>query len=187
VNAGDIAGLLADADRRRVVAAMILGATTAADIARTAGLDARAVATAPHRLSLRGLVIRDGEHAYVVEEAFATAARAAATAPEPIDPDVEPEVARVMRAFVRDGRIAQLPMSRGKRRILLEWIVQDFEPGRRYSEPMVNLILGKRHADTATLRRALVDEELMDREHGEYWRSGGPVDTATPPPRRGDG
>jgi len=59
----------------------------------------------------------------------------------------------------------------------LEWLVQDFEPGERYSEKMVNLVLGKRHADTAALRRSLVDEELMDRDHGEYWRIGGAVDT----------
>jgi len=41
MNAGEIVGLLADPDRRRVVAAMILGATTSDDIARTAGLDTR--------------------------------------------------------------------------------------------------------------------------------------------------
>jgi hypothetical protein len=177
VTPADIAGLLADADRRRVVAAMILGASTPDDIARTAGLDARGVATAMHRLTERGLVIRDGVHTYVVEEAFAAAARAAAAQPEPLDPDVDPEVAKVMRAFVRDDRITQIPMQHGKRRILLEWLVQDFEPGRRYSEKMVNLILGTRHPDTAALRRALVDEELMDRDHGEYWRIGGPVET----------
>ena len=82
-----------------------------------------------------------------------------------------------MRSFVRDGRIIRIPMQHAKRRVILEWLVQDFEPGRRYSEPMVNLILGQRHPDTATWRRALVDEELMDRDHGEYWRIGGAVDT----------
>jgi hypothetical protein len=177
VSSADIVGLLADGDRRRVFAAMVLGASTADDIARTAGLDVRAVATALHRLSERGLVIRDGAHAYVVEEVFAVAARAAAAEPAPIDPDLDPELARVLRAFVRDGRITQLPMPRAKRRVLLEWLVQDFDPGVRYSEPMVNLILGKRHPDTAALRRALVDEALLDRDHGEYWRIGGPVDT----------
>ena len=177
MNAGDIVGLLADADRRRVVAAMILGATTSPDIARSAGLDGRAVATALHRLTERGLVIRDGEHSFIVEEAFAAAARAAAVAPQPLDPDVDPEVAKVMRSFVRDGRITRIPMQHAKRRVILEWLVQDFEPGRRYSEPMVNLILGQRHPDTAAWRRALVDEELMDRDHGEYWRIGGAVDT----------
>ena len=192
MNAEEIVGLLADGDRRRVVAAMILGADTAPDIARSAGLDVRAVASALHRLAERGLVIRDGEHAYVVEEAFALAARAAAEALRsgagagvvgPGGARDEPDARatreeKVMRSFVRDGRITQIPMQHTKRRILLDWLVQDFEPGRRYSEPMVNLILGKRHPDTAALRRALVDEELMDRDHGEYWRIGGPVDTA---------
>ena len=54
-------------------------------------------------------------------------------------------------------------------------LAQEFEPGRRYSEPMVNLMLGKWHEDTAALRRYLVDEGFLDREAGEYWRSGGTV------------
>ena len=60
--------------------------------------------------------------------------------------------------------------------MLLEWLCQDFEPGRRYSEAMVNLILGRRHPDTAMWRRYLVDADLLSREHGVYWRSGGAVD-----------
>jgi hypothetical protein len=59
--------------------------------------------------------------------------------------------------------------------VILDWLAQSFEPGRRYSEAMVNLVLGQRHADTAALRRYMVDEGLLDREAGEYWRSGGTV------------
>jgi hypothetical protein len=32
------------------------------------------------------------------------------------------------------------------------------------------------HPDVAALRRYLVDEGLVTREVGMYWRSGGPVD-----------
>jgi hypothetical protein len=32
------------------------------------------------------------------------------------------------------------------------------------------------HPDTAALRRYLVDEGIMAREHGEYWRAGGTFD-----------
>jgi hypothetical protein len=39
----------------------------------------------------------------------------------------------------------------------------------------VNEILEHRHPDTASLRRYLVDEELLDRAAGEYWRIGGTV------------
>ena len=83
---------------------------------------------------------------------------------------------RVFDAFVRDGRLTQIPTSRQKRLVVLDWLAQEFDPGTRYSEPMVNLILGKRHADTAALRRYLVDEGFLDRAGGEYWRAGGTVE-----------
>jgi len=57
--------------------------------------------------------------------------------------------------------------------VLLDWLAQDFEPGVRYTEAMVNLIIGQRHPDTAALRRYLVDDGFMSREAGVYWRSGG--------------
>jgi hypothetical protein len=41
---------------------------------------------------------------------------------------------------------------------------------------MVNLMLGKWHADTAALRRYLVDEGFLDRADGVYWRAGGTVE-----------
>ena len=93
--------------------------------------------------------------------------------------DLPPELAKVMRAFVSDGRIVQIPAAHGKRLVLLDWLAQDFEIGRRYSEQAVNLIIAKRHPDTAALRRYLVDAGLLDREAGEYWRSGGTVSTTS--------
>ena len=59
---------------------------------------------------------------------------------------------------------------------MLERLAQEFEPGERYSEAAVNLGLGRWHADTAALRRYLVDEGLLTRAEGLYWRSGGRVD-----------
>ena len=93
---------------------------------------------------------------------------------EPGDvPSVDPEVAKVLRAFVVDGRVRAIPAKAGKRTILLDWLAQDFEIGRRYSELDVNLILGRRHADFAALGRYLVDAGMLDRADGTYWRSGG--------------
>ena len=89
--------------------------------------------------------------------------------------DLAPEARKVMSAFVVDGRLTGMPTSHAKRLVLLDWLAQDFEPGRRYTEQMVNLIIGKRHPDTAAWRRYLVDEELLAREAGEYWRIGGTV------------
>jgi hypothetical protein len=40
----------------------------------------------------------------------------------------------------------------------------------------VNAIVGRFHTDHAAIRRYLVDEGFLAREHGEYWRTGGRID-----------
>jgi hypothetical protein len=70
-----------------------------------------------------------------------------------------------------------MPRAGRRRRIVLEHIVQRFEPGRRYSEVEVNLELRQVWPrDVAALRRYLVDAQLLERAGGEYWRIGGQVD-----------
>jgi len=86
------------------------------------------------------------------------------------------DVDAILRRYVRDGRLASMPRPGHKRQIVLERIVQEFEPGRRYPEPEVNLLLRQWWDDVAALRRYLVDAALLARAAGEYWRIGGPVD-----------
>lgn len=71
-----------------------------------------------------------------------------------------------------DGRLKTIPSQRKKLLAVLRHIVQDFEPGRRYSEKEVNEILSRYHDDTASLRREMISVRLMDREGGgrDYWR-----------------
>jgi predicted transcriptional regulator len=71
------------------------------------------------------------------------------------------------------GRLKTLPAQRKKLDAILRFVVKSFEPGRRYSEKEVNDILGRYHADTASLRRELVGSGLMQREGGggDYWRT----------------
>ncbi len=182
LDAAKLVGLLADEDRRRVVAALVLGATDASVIGDMAGLGGAAVGRALARLEDAGLVERAIDGTLVLlGEAFALAARAAVArssaepapshAGEPLDSS-----ALVLRRFVRDGRLVSIPAVHAKRLVVLEMLAQEFEPGRRYSEPMVNLILGRWHADTAALRRYLVDEGFLARDGGEYWRVGGAVE-----------
>jgi hypothetical protein len=59
--------------------------------------------------------------------------------------------------------------------VILEHVVTVFEPGIRYPERAVDAILRAWHPDHASLRRHLVDEQLMAREGGVYWRIGGPT------------
>jgi hypothetical protein len=82
----------------------------------------------------------------------------------------------VLRAFFRDGRLAEIPSKASKRRIVLERIAIEFELGVRYDEREVNAVVGAFFNDHAALRRYLVDEGFLDREGGVYWRTGGRVD-----------
>lgn len=75
--------------------------------------------------------------------------------------------------FIRDGRIHVMPAKRPVRLLLLDEVAQAFVPGQRYSEASVDAILKTVTDDHATLRRYLVDEELLSRADGTYWRSGG--------------
>jgi hypothetical protein len=146
---------------------------------RTSALDAKPACRALARLVESGLVERgdDGTH-LLLAQAFTLAARASVSASDAgEDDDGDRETAKVLRAFVRDGHLTSIPAARTKRLVILDVLAQEFEPGRRYSERMVNLMLGKWHPDTAALRRYLVDEGFLDRANGEYWRTGGSVTT----------
>jgi hypothetical protein len=83
-----------------------------------------------------------------------------------------------LRVFVRDGKVESLPAKRSRRLELLNEVAQAFEPGVRYPEHEVNRRLAVIHSDYVALRRYLVDEQVLDREAGEYWRIGGPVPSA---------
>ncbi len=86
------------------------------------------------------------------------------------------EAAKVLRAYLRAGRLATMPRPGRKRLIVLDHIAQRFEPGRHYAEAEVNLALGEFWDDVAALRRYLVEAALLDRADGRYWRIGGQVD-----------
>jgi hypothetical protein len=177
VDPATVVGLLADPTRLKVVAALALGASTLQDVAEAAHLPLKDVALAARRLARGGLVRRDGVALELRTEQFGAIVRAAAEAaprPEPLSDD--PAEDAVLTAFVRRGRLVSIPAQQSKRRVVLEHIVRVFEPGIRYPEREVNALLSVWHADHAALRRYLVDEGLLSREAGEYWRSGGWVD-----------
>jgi hypothetical protein len=179
LDAGALVGLLADDDRRAVFAALTLGAAGLDDAARVSGLPVERAARALGRLVDAGLVVEGSNGGLaVMGAAFQRAARVARARPARDEHAGEPPARRkVLDAFVRDGRIVSLPSAHGKRLVVLDWVVQDFEPGRRYPERRVNTVLERRFDDVAALRRFLVDEGLLDRAGGEYWRSGGTVAT----------
>jgi hypothetical protein len=91
-----------------------------------------------------------------------------ASAPEQIE--------RLRRTYFDGDRLVRMPRAGAKRRVLLEYLVTQFEPGRHYTEVEVNAVLRATYDDVAALRRYLVEAELLDRTGGEYWRCGGFLD-----------
>jgi hypothetical protein len=90
---------------------------------------------------------------------------------------------RVLENFVDvAGRLLSIPVQRKKRLAVLNWLVEDFQPGRLYAESEVNRLIARRHPDFAALRRYLVDEELMQRRRSVYWRTGSVPNVGHDPP-----
>ena len=101
--------------------------------------------------------------------------------PPPVDGDVldgawDDDEAKVLRAFFSGNRLTSIPAAASKKRIVLEHLAQEFEIGMKYEERLVNDILGAYHDDYAALRRYMVEEGILSREAGVYWRSGGRVE-----------
>ncbi|MEV5414095.1 DUF2087 domain-containing protein [Thermopolyspora sp. NPDC052614] len=162
-----VLGLMYQQDTLRMMSALVL--TGGAD---AAGLDREAAARALDRLERGGLVVRDDDGSWRARpERFRELLHAIAPPPEPVSPQE-----RIIRTFLVDGRLRAIPTRRGKRLEVLDYIVRVFEPGVRYSEKEVNVALRAFHDDYATLRRYLIDEDLLTRENGVYWRSGGTVE-----------
>ena len=77
---------------------------------------------------------------------------------------------KVLKDFFEGTRLKEIPASRKKRSVILKWLAHQFEPGTLYSEAQVNEMLQRFHPDSATLRREMIGEHLLQREHGSYWR-----------------
>jgi hypothetical protein len=173
----DALAVLADDERIRVASAVVLGRRTTDDIATATGLTGRRVLEALTRLEAGGLVThRDGNWAFDVAR-LKEIARDARPREQPDEVGgVDRETASVLRTFLRGGRLTQIPTQHSKRLVVLDHICRVFDIGVRYPEREVNAYLRAFHPDTAALRRYLVDEGFLTREHNVYWRTGGSVD-----------
>jgi hypothetical protein len=77
---------------------------------------------------------------------------------------------KVLRTYLVGDQLTKIPDTRKKRDVILKWLVTQFAEGVRYPEAHVNAIIKRYHPDTATLRRELIGNKLMQRENGVYWR-----------------
>jgi hypothetical protein len=89
---------------------------------------------------------------------------------QPVPDAADARTRSVLTNFLDGERIKELPASRAKRQVVLAWLAERFEAGRRYPERDVNELIQRHHPDYAWLRRELVDNRFMQREGGVYWR-----------------
>jgi DNA-binding transcriptional ArsR family regulator len=69
-----------------------------------------------------------------------------------------------------DGRLRALPAQGMKRAQMIEYLMHEFEPGKRYREKEVDEILSRLHVDPENLRLALVERGRLAHQDGLYRR-----------------
>jgi hypothetical protein len=179
VTSEELLRVLADPERLAIAGALAGGPRTQAELAEQLGLPPHRVRR--HLAKLTAAVVAtvdDDRRTYRLRaETLRDAAREAGPSRDPglalgaIDHDEE----AILRSYFRDGKLLEIPAKHHKRSVVLGRLALEFEVGVRYPEPEVNEILQRFHHDYASLRRFLIDEGFLSREHGEYWRSGGLV------------
>jgi hypothetical protein len=84
--------------------------------------------------------------------------------------ELDAETQRILKSFIQAGRLVKIPEMLKKRRVILRWLVDQLDPVREYTEKEINAFLKNFHEDFATLRRELVDNQLMTRQNAIYRR-----------------
>ncbi len=181
---------LLERDRLRILGALAAGDATTGELSESLHLPRRAVARHLEQLRQVGLVQardagRNADSAQVLslvrmaamaaELARFEAAEQPSTSDLPGADDAAPDGgwsrddARVLHAFIEDGRLTSIPAQLAKRLVVLRFLAASaFSKGESYPEKEVNMRLALRHPDVASLRRYLVDEGFMERSAGIY-------------------
>jgi predicted transcriptional regulator len=165
---------LSDASRLRLVALLLEKPRSVVDLAEELGLSAPTVSHHLKRLVEAGLAEAtvDGHyHVYRIKLEALTELSGKLHAASKKSPEAPGSDAKVLSDFLVDGRLKTIPAQLKKRLVILRHLVEAFSSGEVYSEKQVNAILKRYHDDVATLRRELVENGLMARENGRYWRA----------------
>ncbi len=166
---------------RLMVAGSLAGRTrTTAEVAAHTGLDQQDVVAAIGALRQVELVEQSDDGYTLPAASLRQLAAELAETDVPMDPWVgfgmTDDEQQILERFFQGRTLAEIPSNRAKRLLVLERISLEFDLGTHYPEQEVNEILRGFHPDVATLRRSLIDEGHLDRDGGQYWRSGGRTD-----------
>jgi predicted transcriptional regulator len=70
--------------------------------------------------------------------------------------------------YSKDGCLKNIPSQLKKKLIVLEFIVEKLEPGKKYQEKELNEFIKQFHEDFATIRREFIMHQFMYRENAVY-------------------
>jgi biotin operon repressor len=171
---------LSDVSRLKIAGLLAEGPLSGEQLAAMLGLRPSTISHHLGRLAKAGLVSARAEGYYSVYSFDASALEAMAR--QLLSPETLPTAAaladrsgydrKVLGDFLYpNGRLKSIPAQHKKLLVVLRHLAASFEPDKRYWERQVNEILGRFHADTATLRRELVGAGFLAREAGQYWRT----------------
>lgn len=166
--------VMGNADRVRIAARLMDAPATVSELAEALGL--KKVDTAEHVAALRAidLVQPAVDNTFVFDHkalfALNSFLLARENLPTPIDDWPDENVRKTLRPFFEGYSLRQIPEGNKRFLMLLEWLVTLFDHGVQYSEQQVNDIIAQYNPDYATLRRGMIDANLMAREKGVYWR-----------------
>jgi hypothetical protein len=172
--------VLCDGERLTVVGRLAERPHTVTELAGELGLKPQTVMRHISMLESSGLLFRDGgrpEQFWLDVEGLRAQAAELRPDGEAAFVDEAEDTAKILRGFFDGDRLIRLPVQRSRRLVVLRWLADRVEPNRTFSEAEINQLLGAYNDDYALLRRELVDEGFIARDHGLYWRTDGPEGT----------
>ncbi|GMQ98918.1 MAG: hypothetical protein BMS9Abin17_1454 [Acidimicrobiia bacterium] len=176
----DLLRAVLDPTRLATLGAGVNAEVSIGELADRLGVTHRDVADAIGSLRASGFLTQDGRTDELALRAIARTLPAKEPGRgEPVAGPWTQDEADILGRFFAQGRLAEIPASAKKRRLILEKIALEFEPGLRYAERDVNFTIQLIHHDYASIRRYMVDEGFLERADGVYWRTGGRHETPT--------
>lgn len=171
---------LADPNRLKIIGLLAQQDLSVEQIAEMLNIASSTVSHHLSRLNKAGLVSARAEGYYNIYQL--NAKKLESLSKELLTPDQLPTFVKevdmdafdqkVVKNFTNpDGSLKAIPGQLKKMKAVLNYILPEFEDGKRYQEKEVNQILERFHQDYAQLRRSMIDTGLMKRENGIYWKN----------------
>lgn len=164
---------LADAKRLKIAGLLGVEALSPTQIAERLGIKPYEVQHHLEQHTLAGLAHKEGSSYRLDSQALEKLPRQVLAQSRPPAPEYEGDEFEVktLRAYLSpDGTLKAIPTQHKKLMVILSHLVKNFTLGVQYPENQVNQMLRRFHEDTAALRRYMVDNKLLKREKGIYWR-----------------